>query len=87
MLIASVFFLGDIQERAVIADAGFNIKAGAFNAIKITGNQGKFAACHTLCLSKEKNKAGFAGSDPAKPGLAFTFCGDELPEPLCPARR
>ncbi|SBN24621.1 hypothetical protein KVMX100_170125 [Klebsiella variicola] len=55
------FFLGDIQERAVIADAGFNIKAGAFNAIKITGNQGKFAACHTLCLSKEKNKAGFAG--------------------------
>lgn len=38
MLIASVF-LGNMQERAVIADAGFNIKAGAFNAIKITGNQ------------------------------------------------
>jgi hypothetical protein len=53
VLIASVFF-GNIQERAVIADAGFNIKTGAFNAIKITGNQGEFAACHTLCLSKKK---------------------------------
>lgn len=66
------FFLGNMQERAVIADAGFNIKAGAFNAIKITGNQGEFAACHTLCLSKIINKAGLRG-DPRKTRPAVYF--------------
>jgi hypothetical protein len=48
------FFLGNVQESAVVADAGFHIETHAFYAIKITGNQGKFAACHTLCLSKKK---------------------------------
>ena len=42
----------NIEKCTVIANAGFNIKTRGSDTVEITGNQGEFAACHTLCLSK-----------------------------------
>ena len=45
-------FLGDIEKCAIVADAQFDIKTRTSYTVKITGNQGELATCHTLCLSR-----------------------------------
>ena len=50
-------FFRDVQKCAIVTNTGFDIKTRRSYAVKITGNQGKLAACHTLCLSRKKRKS------------------------------